>query len=149
MPVDIAIRSDYVSTTAGLAIKNGHTINLSRNREGYDRSETTYEKLSSRRIHGPSSILIFWPGIFWKIDEKCPKKLGSTHRWMRFVESSNTEVSSASATYPRCLRLAANWFFRKPSCMLCFYSKIVWIGIDRNTEYKQNIVWSNDFWKNV
>ena len=53
--------------TAGLVIRNRHTkINLLRGREGYDESETTYEKLSARRIQlcrGTSSIFIFW-GIF-------------------------------------------------------------------------------------
>ena len=38
-------------------------INLPHDREGYDESKTTYEKLSSRRIHwfsDPSSVFIFW-----------------------------------------------------------------------------------------
>ena len=41
-------------STAGLAIRNGttHKIDVTRDREGYDRSETTYEKISLRRITG-------------------------------------------------------------------------------------------------
>ena len=54
-------------------------FNLQRDREGCDGSETTYKKLSTRRI------------------QLCgDPKLGSLHSWMRPVESASTDVSGAS-----------------------------------------------------
>ena len=76
----IALRWNYqmssnaLPVTAGFAIRNSHTTNiLPQDQEGYDASETTDEKLSSRRIHwrsDPRSILIFWQVFFERIDHK-------------------------------------------------------------------------------
>ena len=71
--------------------------NLPRDREGYDRFETTHEKLSTKRIHwgGVKFYIFFFGELFLKIDENDLKKI-AMHSWMHLVESSNTEVSGAS-----------------------------------------------------
>ena len=73
--VDTHIQLDWQSET------NTHEINLPRDQESYrwlyDRSETTNEKLSSRRIHwcgDPSSIFILWRVILGKQSQKLTKQ---------------------------------------------------------------------------
>ena len=53
---------------------------------------------------------------------------GSLHGWMCLVKSSSTDVSQALL---RCLSLAANDYFRKPSCCV-FAKKLILIDLDRS-----------------
>ena len=105
-PKRTIIQLDWTSETDTLK------INLPQDREGYDGSETTYEKLSARRIQlcgDPSSIFIFW---------------AIPHSWMRLVESSSTDVSGASEVPQSRGKL----ILKKPSCCV-FAQKIISIVV--------------------
>ena len=82
MAIEFWIQLDWPSET------DTQKINLLRDRDGYDKSGTTSEKLLLRRIvwcEYPSSVFVFWRVNFGKKDEKNPNKLGSTHSWMRLT----------------------------------------------------------------
>ena len=68
-------------------LKRTHKKYFLQDREGYDRSETTCEKLWPRRIHwcrDSSSIFTFCQDNV-ENRQKCPNKLGSTHHWMHLT----------------------------------------------------------------
>ena len=93
-------------------------INLPRDQDNYGGSETTYEKISARRIQicGESSSIFVFLGPH------------------RFSFASSKALTRRSQVLLKCLSLTANWFFRKSSwCVLARKMiSLVKIRVDRD-----------------
>ena len=87
-----------VFLTAGLDVQYESTKNIfSANQRSYDKSETTDEKLSARRIqiYWVFFSYHFWPH-FLKQVKAWPQQKYNQQIWIRFIEYSSSKVSDPS-----------------------------------------------------
>ena len=120
-----------------------HTNNLPRDRKGYDKSKTTYETLSMRRIDwcGDQSSILSFGKLFWKISENAQTSLGP-----RAIGCAPSKaLIRRSQVLLRCLSLAANWFLRKPNYCVSARKLRRLISIGILSTYKQKLSSTNEW----